>query len=75
MQNILGLTDFIRALKGRSLGFSAVYMVPEGKTYSQAVNGLIATAARENVKISTGQILAVDPATFATIAAIKVTVK
>lgn len=75
MQNLHTMTELIRALAGRPMGFSYVYQLPEGKSYGQTVNSLLATAGRESVKISTSQILIVDPATLATIAAIKITVK
>ena len=75
MQNIYSLTEFIRLLTSRPLGFSALYMVPEGKGYRGTCKALAATAAREQLKISTTQALVIDPATLATIEAIKVTVK
>lgn len=75
MQNIYSLTEFIRLIKARPLGFSAVYLVPPGKTYDATCKSLVATAHREGVTISAGKILAVDPATLATIEAVKVTVK
>lgn len=75
MQNLHTTTEMIRALAGRPMGFSCVFNLPEGKTYSQTVNILLATAGREGVKISTSQILIVDPASLATETAIKITAK
>lgn len=75
MQNIYSLTEFIRLLKIRPLGFSGVYLVAPGKSYDSTCRGLVATAHREGLTISASKILAVDPATLATIEAVKVTVK
>lgn len=75
MQNLLTLTDFIRAMGSRPMGFSALYLVTDGKGYRPTCKALAAVAAREGVKISTGQALVVDPATLATVEAIRVTVK
>lgn len=75
MQNLYSLTDFIRALKIKPLGFSSVYLVEQGKAYRTTCKALTATAGRENLKISTTQLMLVDPATLTTIEAIKVTVK
>ncbi|UTC25348.1 hypothetical protein P7_158 [Pectobacterium phage vB_PcaM_P7_Pc] len=75
MQNLLTLTDFIRAMGSRPMGFSALYLVADGKGYRATCKALAAVAAREGIKISTGQALVVDPATLATVEAIRVTVK
>lgn len=75
MQNIFNLTGFIRALRDKPLGFSALYLVPEDKGYSKTVNSLIATAGREGVKISTSQMLITDPAALTTVNAVNVTRK
>lgn len=57
------------------MGFSCLYLVPAGKSYDATCRGLVATAHREGLTISTGKILTVDPATLATLEAVKVTVK
>lgn len=75
MQNLYSLTEFIRALTDRPLGFSSLYLVTEGKGYRGTCKALAATAAREGLKISTSQALIVDPATLGTLEAVKVTVK
>lgn len=75
MQNLYTLTDFIRLLTAKPLGFSALYLVTEGKGYRGTCKALTATAGREGLKISTSQALLIDPATLATLEAVKVTVK
>ncbi|AEZ66254.1 hypothetical protein CB7_134 [Pectobacterium phage vB_PatM_CB7] len=75
MQNLYSMTEFIRLLAGRPMGFTCLYLVTDGKGYRITSKSLAAIAAREGVKISTAQALIVDPATVATIEAIRVTVK
>lgn len=75
MQNIHSLTEFIRALADRPLGFSSFYLVTEGKGYRGTCKALTATAGREGLKISTSQAIVIDPATLSAVEAVKVTVK
>lgn len=75
MQNVLSLTDFIRSLAGRPLGFSAMWIVPDGKGYRDTTKILTSTAGREGLKISVSQALIVDPQALTTLEAVKVTVK
>jgi hypothetical protein len=74
MQNLLKLTQFLRALADKPLGFQTIYHVTEGKTYATTVSGLTAVAAREGVKIGTTQIIIVEAGVVA-LEAVKVTVK
>jgi hypothetical protein len=60
MNNVLSLTDFIRAIKEGKAGDPYVYFVPEGKAYKTTQNSLTATATREGISISTTQILIVE---------------
>lgn len=75
MQNLFSLTEFTRLLATKPRGFSALYLVTDGKNYRSTCKALAATAIRESVKISTGQALVTDPATLATLEAVRVTVK
>lgn len=75
MQNLYSLTEFCRLLSSRPLGFSALYLVSDGKSYRSTCKALTATAGREGLKISTGQALVVDPANLSTVEAVRVTVK
>ena len=75
MHNIMTLTEFVRHLKAGGLGYSALYLVPEGKTYTATCKGLVATARRDGLRISTAQMLITDPALLTTTEAIKVTAK
>ena len=60
MNNVLSLTDFVRAVRDSEIGSEYVYFVPEGKAYKSTVNALTATAGREGISISTTQILLVE---------------
>lgn len=75
VENLLTLTPFIRAIKDQPLGFSSVYMVPQGDDYASTQNKLIAVAGREGFKISTAQLYVVDSSSLKTVQAIKVTRK
>lgn len=75
MQNLYSLTEFIRLLKIRPMGFSALYLVPAGRSYDSTCKSLTATAHREGVTISAAKVLAVDPSNLATLEAVRVTVK
>lgn len=72
MQNLLGLTAFIRALGERQAGFSALYLVPDGDDYASTANKLIAISGREKVKISTSQAFIVDASSLQTNLAVKI---
>lgn len=75
MNNLIQTTEFLRLLSTMPLGYSAPYVVPPDKSYDTVSKGLIATAHRIKVKISTSKILIVDPSTLATVEAVKVTLK
>lgn len=75
MQNIDNMTNFLRLLKDKPLGFSAPYLLPDGKNYYTATRSLIALSKRVDVNISVSPLLIVDPANVSTIEAIKVTRK
>lgn len=75
MNNLQGLTAFIRLVKSQVLGFSTPYLVPEGDDYSATVNKLNAIAGREQVKISTSPLFIVDSSSLKTLQAIKITRK
>lgn len=74
MHNHHSLTEFIRILKDSQLGYSMLWHVPEGKSYTATVSGLTATAAREGVKISTAQVMIVEAGKVVELA-VKVTAK
>lgn len=74
MNNLLGFTDFIKHIGSSDLGHSALYIVQEGKSYQKTVSSLTAVAAKQNVKISTAQVLIVEAGQVA-IYAVKVTKK
>lgn len=57
MENILGLTDFIKLLGTKSLGQSLIYFVADGDTYDVTTRKLTAIATRHKVKISTSQVM------------------
>ena len=74
MHNHLSLTEFIRTLKAAPLGYAMLWHVPQDKSYTATVSGLTATAAREGVKISTAQVMLVEPGKLVELA-VKVTAK
>lgn len=72
MQNLLGLTAFIRAIKEQEPGFTTLYYVPDGDSYDSTSKKLIAVSGREKVKISTAQTYIVDASSLKTTLAVKI---
>jgi len=75
MQNLYSLTDFVRLMKSKGMGFSSLYLVPRGKSYGGTSRSLVATACREGVVISTAKAIVLDPSSLKALEAIRVTVK
>lgn len=60
MENILGVTDFIKLLATKDLGKSLIYYVAEGDTYDVTARKLTSIATRHKVRISLSKVLLVQ---------------